>query len=129
VTVSIRTGSAEDRLECLRVLDGAVLAVETETLEGRLENGDLLLATDDSRVVGVLAIDPETDSQETVRVTNVAVRRARQNQGIGTALIEAAVARWGAVIAGFHRSKRPFYRSLGFEIECSEGRCEGRLRP
>jgi len=60
-------------------------------------------------------------------VEAVAVRNARQGQGVGSALIRAAADRWGMLTAEFDPGVRPFYESLGFEIAAAgDGRLRGR---
>ena len=75
----------------------------------------------EARVVGTLVLDGD-------HVDAVAVRRARRGRGIGTALVEAAVDRRGRLTADFDSCVRPFYESLGFEVERREGRLWGELR-
>ena len=58
-------------------------------------------------------------------IVAVAVRPGRRGQGVGTALVEAAADRRERLTAGFDPGVRPFYESLGFEIECDDGRCQG----
>lgn len=61
----------------------------------------------------------------------VAVRRRRRSQGIGSALVEAALEDRDELVAGFDERVRPFWKGLGFEIEDAEeaGRYRGRRSP
>ena len=96
------------------ILDAAVLRVE----DAALEEGTTLVAAVEGRLLGALVLDGE-------EVLAVAVRPGRRGQGVGTALVEAAAARRERLTAGFDSGIRPFYESLGFEIECDDGRCQG----
>ncbi len=69
------------------------------------------------------------DDDQGSHVHAIAVRKRARGRGVGTALLEAALEREGALTANFDVGVRPFYRSLGFEIEpLAEGRCRGRKR-
>nr|WP_248898055.1 GNAT family N-acetyltransferase [Haloplanus sp. XH21] len=94
----------------MRVVDGAVLAADGETVRARIDDGEVLVATADGSVVGALVHDDG-------HVTAVAVRRRRRSQGIGTALVMAALDRQETLTADFDPGVRPFYESLGFDIE------------
>ena len=102
------------------VLSGAMLAVDDAAVERSL----LLVAVAEGRVVGGLVLDG-------AEIHAVAVRPGRRGRGIGTALVEAAAARRETVTAAFDPSVRPFYESLGFDIDCEDEsdrkRCRGRL--
>lgn len=106
-----------DRLpELLNVLDGANLALETEQLTASIESGDVYAAVSeppdatDGQVVGVLVLDG-------VEITAIAVRRRRRNQGIGTALVDAAREERDELLADFDEGVRQFWESLGFAVE------------
>ena len=134
---TVRDGDADDYRAVMNVLDGAMLDVDAERVRAGLAGDDegdvaVLVAELDGSVGGALVLDGG-------RVTAVAVRRSRRDRGAGTALVEAAVARRGRVVAAFDARVRPFYESLGFEIrpagdddggDESEGRdrYEGELR-
>ena len=115
--VRVREAAPGEATTARSVLDGAMLEVDPETFERSL----LLVAVAGGRVLGALVLDG-------AEIAAVAVRPGRRGQGIGTALVEAAAARRPAVTAGFDPSVRPFYESLGFEVDCEGGRCRGRLR-
>ncbi len=78
-----------------------------------------LVADEEGRVLGTLVLDGE-------EIVAVAVRRSRRGQGIGTALVETAATRRGRLVAEFRDRERPFYASLGFDIEPADE--DGRLR-
>ena len=105
---------AADETAAVRgILDAAMLRIE----DAALEEGTTLVAVE-GRLLGALVLDGE-------EIVAVAVRPGRRGQGVGTALVEAAAARRERLTAGFDPGVRPFYESLGFEIECDDGRCRG----
>ncbi|GAB3320317.1 MULTISPECIES: ubiquitin-like small modifier protein SAMP2 [Haloplanus] len=120
----VRVGSADadDHLDVMRVLDGAVLSVDARTVRERIDDGAALVATVEGRVVGALVRDGD-------RVTAVATRRRWRDRGVGTALVSAAAAERDRLVAEFDPDVRPFYESLGFEVEpTGDGdRLRGRL--
>ncbi|PSP95270.1 GNAT family N-acetyltransferase [Halobacteriales archaeon QS_9_68_42] len=95
------------------ILDAAMLRVE----DAALKEGTTLVAVE-NRLLGALVLDGE-------EIVAVAVRPGRRGQGVGTALVEAAADRRERLTAGFDPGVRPFYESLGFEIECDDSRCRG----
>ena len=99
------------------ILDAAMLRVE----DAALEEGTTLVAAVENCLLGTLVLDGE-------EIIAVAVRPGRRGQGVGTALVEAAADRRERLTAGFDPGVRPFYESLGFEIECDDGRCRGLRR-
>lgn len=126
----IRRATAADRAAVANVLDGAALETDPSLLVASIECGETLVAVagegaaatpDDERILGALV-------REGDRVVSVAVRRRRRSQGIGTALVERALQERDHLVAEFDDGVRPFYESLGFEIEGLEdeqGRCRG----
>ena len=116
--VAVREARSDERPAVLGVLDGAML--ETDRLDG----STLLVAVAGDRVLGALVLAGD-------HVDAVAVRRSRRGQGIGTALVEAAAARRERLVAEFREGVRPFYESLGFEVEptVEEGRFRGVREP
>ena len=99
------------------ILDAAMLRVE----DAALEEGTTLVAAVEGRLLGALVLDGE-------EIVAIAVRPGRRGQGVGTALVEAAADRRERLTAGFDPGVRPFYESLGFEIECDDGQCRGLRR-
>jgi GNAT superfamily N-acetyltransferase len=111
----VRTAKADEVPAVMNVLDGAVLSIAVETVRAGAEDGGTLVAVSDEdpaaeRVLGALALDD-------THIEAVAVRRRRRGQGIGTALVEAALDRRNRVTAEFDADVRPFYEALGFAIE------------
>lgn len=108
----VREATIDDLPDVMNVIDGAALSVDVETVHDGIDSGGTLVAVSDDgeRILGALVLDGS-------HIEAVAVRRRRRGQGIGTALVEAAVARREQVIAAFDTDVRPFYESLGFEIE------------
>ncbi|MFB6234212.1 MAG: GNAT family N-acetyltransferase [Halopenitus sp.] len=137
--VRIRTATPDDRLEVARVLDGAML--ETGDLPERLRTEDVLVAVaerDDGRdaerpaetVVGAAVLETRGENRH---LDGVAVRRARRDRGIGSALVVRSVrdaremAGVSRVTAEFDAELRDFYAGLGFDVEpaSTEGEDEG----
>ncbi|WP_336358601.1 GNAT family N-acetyltransferase [Haloarcula sp. CGMCC 1.6347] len=111
----VRTANADEIPAVMNVLDGAVLSIAVETVRAGAEDGGTLVAVSgddetDGRVLGALVLDD-------THIEAVAVRRRRRGQGIGTALVEAALDRRDCVTAEFDADVRPFYEALGFAIE------------
>lgn len=149
--VTVRAATPADLLDVVRVLDAAALETDVETIGDRLhaepprafvavasdggsdDPGDSMAAP----VVGALVLgggDRFSDSPGTVWIESVAVRRRRQDRGIGRGLVEAACAfaadrappgETPRVAAAFDPDARPFYEACGFEIV--EGDEDGRL--
>lgn len=127
--VRIRTATPDDRLDVVRVLDGAML--RTEAIPERLRSDDVLVAvaergdgSDAERaaetVVGAAVLEPRDEDRH---LDAVAVRRARRDRGVGSALVVRAVrdaremADISRVTAEFDADLREFYAGLGFDIE------------
>ncbi|KZX46930.1 GNAT family N-acetyltransferase [Haloarcula sp. K1] len=110
----VRTATADEVPAVMNVLDGAVLSIAVETVRaGAEDDGTLVAVSDDDpaaeRVLGALVLDD-------THIEAVAVRRRRRGQGIGTALVEAALDRRDCVTAEFDADVRPFYEALGFDV-------------
>ena len=135
--VRVRVADAADHLDVMRILDGAMLAVDADRVRERIDDGAVLVATvvegetpgasrsrEDGDVVGVPVGALVRDGD---RVTAVATRRRHRDRGVGSALIAAALETRGRLVATFDPGVRPFYASLGFDIE-AVGDGDGRLR-
>jgi GNAT superfamily N-acetyltransferase len=110
-SLRVRTATTGDLTAALTVLDGALLVVEFGSLRRAVEAGDVLVAVSTAgTVLGVLVLDGE-------EITAIAVRRRRRDQGIGTALVEAAAGRRERLCAEFDGRVAAFWRSLGFDTE------------
>ena len=119
--VRIRPARPNEHDAVANVLDGALLDVEPARLWVALDAGEVLVATDDERILGALILDGRY-------VEGIAVRRVRRDRGIGSALVNEAAARVGRVTADFDARVRPFYEALGFSIEPrGDGRFRGAL--
>ena len=118
--VSVREATVPELPDVLNVVDGAMLDVDSGRLRGAIDRGAVLVAAagergdertaEGGRIVGALVLDGED-------ITAVAVRRRRRGQGIGTQLVAAAADRRERLVAEFDPRVRPFYASLGFDIE------------
>lgn len=142
--VSVRAATSDELASVLGVLDAAALETDADRVRAAVEPDDVLVAVpdgDSNREAGSAATDAVTAAtgDETVvgtlvldgdEIANVAVRRRRRGQGIGTALVGAAAARRETLVAEFDADVRPFYDSLGFATEAvREGRYRGVLDP
>jgi len=118
----VREARSDERPVVLGVLDGAMLDVNADRVGG--DATTTLVACQEDRLLGALVLDGE-------EVLAVAVRRSRRGQGIGTALVEAAVGRRERLVAEFREEVRPFYESLGFEVRPADedGRVHGVREP
>lgn len=116
--VTVRTARERDLLGVLRVVEGAMLSVGAMQVRERTEREEVLVAEVDGRVVGALVRGGD-------HVEAIAVHPDRRGRGIGTALIEDALAETGHLTAEFRDEVRPFYESLGFDIEEREERLWG----
>ncbi|EFW93727.1 hypothetical protein ZOD2009_01250 [Haladaptatus paucihalophilus DX253] len=113
--MTVRAATGDDHLDVLRIVNGAMLEIDAAAVEQKIESGDVLVAEDEGRLLGAAVLDAAADRP--THIGAIAVRRARRGQGIGGELIAAAVEREGALTADFAPKVRPFYESLGFEIE------------
>ncbi len=106
----VRAATAGDLPDVRNVVDGAALRVDVDDLRESIARGDVLVAVTEGRVLGALVLDGD-------RVAAVAVRRGRRDQGVGTTLVGAAIERRGRLVAEFDARVRPFWESLGADIE------------
>jgi GNAT superfamily N-acetyltransferase len=103
----------------MRVVEGALLDIDPETVRAALEGDGAFLAVDGGRAVGAIVCEGS-------RVVAVAVVAGRRGEGVGRALVERADGTTaGALEATFDRRARGFYESLGFEVEAVDGRYRG----
>ena len=111
----VREATTGELADVMNVVDGAVLAVDAATVRDGIDTGATLVAVSDDgeRVLGALVLDGD-------HIEAVAVRRRRRGQGIGTALVEAAIERRDSLTAAFDADVVPFYEQLGFAVEPAE---------
>jgi len=128
--IEVREATTDELAAVLGVLDAAALETGADRIRDCIDTGDVLVAVpvttststgpdgetnpNDETLVGALVLDGN-------EIVNIAVRPRRRGQGIGTALVEAAVARRDCLVAEFDASVRPFYESLGFEVTPADG--------
>lgn len=128
----VRTATADDALAVRRILDAAML--DPGDVEARIADGDVLVAGDRvatadgeppasgpsaeagerERLLGAVVLEAR---EHGAYVAAIGVRRRHRDRGIGTALIEHALDREGALTARFDANVRPFYEALGFSID------------
>ncbi|AUV83419.1 GNAT family N-acetyltransferase [Salinigranum rubrum] len=108
--VRVRQAREGDILAVLRVVEGAMLEVGANQVRRRTESGGVLVAERGGRVVGALVRDGE-------HVEAIAVHPQQRGSGVGSRLIERVLEEMGRVTAEFRAEVRPFYESLGFDIE------------
>ncbi|WP_255494088.1 GNAT family N-acetyltransferase [Halarchaeum sp. CBA1220] len=127
-TVAVRPARASERVDVLSVLDAAMLETDAEALADHIDAGSVLVAVAGERSERVVGVVEARETESGAHIEGVAVRQKRRNQGIGTALMEAAAERWRPLTADFDADVRPFYETLGFDVvETDDGRYRGRL--
>jgi GNAT superfamily N-acetyltransferase len=115
----IRKAHEDEYGDVMRVLESALLEVDPDEVREALTSGGVLVVVSNGCCRGVLFVDGR-------RIEAIAVTRTHRAKGIGSGLIERAAKR-GSLTAEFRPEVRPFYESLGFEIECDGERCYGRF--
>lgn len=114
--MEVRRAAREELPAVMTVLDAGLLVTSADEVETAVEAGLVLVAVEGDRVLGALVLEDEVPT-EGARIEAVAVSRRRRGQGIGTALVRAAVDDYGRLVAEFDGDVRPFWESLGFEID------------
>ena len=125
--MQIRSATSGDIDDVLQLLDAAALETDRELTRESIANERAVVAVEKGRLLGAAVCVPESSG---IRIDAIAVRKRRQAQGLGTALVERIVEDHERVVAAFDERVRPFYASLGFEIEPieDEDRYRGRYR-
>ena len=116
----VRLATPDDHLTVLRIVNGAMLEIDAGAVEQAIDAGNVLVAAAENRVLGTAVLEPKGASEPTetsAHIDAIAVRRARRGQGIGRELVEFAAERFGTLTAECDPRVRPFYESLGFDIE------------
>lgn len=113
---AVREATATDHSQVARVLEGALLDVPID-LQSACRDGRVLVAGDP--VVGAILVTPPRPSGGT-HIVALAVVPSRRQEGIGEALIRAALKRptWRPLSATARADVRGFYDALGFAIVC-----------
>ncbi|WP_257299325.1 GNAT family N-acetyltransferase [Haloarchaeobius sp. FL176] len=129
-STAVRVARPDEQEAVAAVLDAAML--RTDALDESLAREDVLVAVVEDRLLGALVLVPggsdDAKGPDGPHVDAVAVRPNRRGQGIGSALVESALPRCGPeerLTAAFDADVRPFYASLGFDIEERDGRLFG----
>jgi len=121
--VRVRRAESSEIETVLAILDAAVLETDPDAVRRSISADRTLVAVEDDRILGALIARPADPG---VRIDAIAVRKRRQDQRIGTALVEHLLDHHGRVVAEFDERVRPFYESLSFEIsEREAGRYRG----
>lgn len=110
----IREAAPDELPAVMNILDAALLDVAASTVSNRIQAGDVVVATDDERLIGACVLDSTNDP---TRILAVAIRPRRRDTGIGSSLLESVCERVGPVTAEFDEAVCPFYETLGFDIE------------
>lgn len=106
----IQEATPDDLPAVMTVFDSAMLETDVDTVREAIDRGDVLLAVRENRILGACFLVGE-------EIVAVAVRQKRRDQGIATALVDAAAEERDRLVAEFDREVRPFWNSLGFEVE------------
>lgn len=120
--VRVRRAEPTEVDTILAILDAAVLETDRDAVRRSISADRTLVAVEDGRILGTAVARPADTG---ARIDAIAVRKRRQGQGIGTALVGSLLDHHGRVVAEFDERVRPFYESLSFEISEREA---GRLR-
>jgi N-acetylglutamate synthase-like GNAT family acetyltransferase len=125
--MQVRVATLDDLDDVEQILDAAALETDRERTRASIRARETVVAVEGGRLLGAAVCIPEASG---VRIDAIAVRKRRQAQGLGTALVERIVEDHERVVAAFDERVRPFYASLGFEIEPieDEDRYRGRYR-
>jgi GNAT superfamily N-acetyltransferase len=118
VNVAVSHAGPADLVALMRVLDGALVDVDAETVEHRAAAGEVARADDDGRAVGVLVRDGPL-------ISALAVRRDRRGEGVGRALVEWAATETERLVADCRLDVAGFYEACGFRVTEYEGRAYG----
>lgn len=117
--MDVREAQPDEHLAVRSLFDVAMLQVPD------LLSMELLVAAADNRVVGAAAVDADGIG-DPGDIRAIAVRPRRRGQGVGSALVDAMEDRWDPVTAEFDERVRPFYETLGFDVEpVGDGRFRG----
>ena len=119
--MTVRPATDGESETAIGILDAAALETDPEAVRASVAADRTLVAVVEERVLGAAVCLPTAERDERGLVLDaIAVRPGRRGQGIGTALVERALERFDRVEATFDDRVRPFYESLGFEIEPTE---------
>ena len=117
--IELRRATEDDAMPVIRVLHGALLEIDGSTVRRAVDREDVIVAVADGWVVGALV-------SEDNHIDTLAVRREFRGRGIGSALVETAVADIGGpVTADFRAGVRGFWQDLDFDIEAEDDRFYG----
>lgn len=122
--LEVRPARPDERLEVLRILEGALLEVDVEVLDRAIDADDALVAVEDERVLGAAVLLVRGERTRAARIEAIATAPRQRRRGVGSALIDAAIerveGRADRLVAEFDPRARPFYEACGFRIESIE---------
>lgn len=126
--MEVRPADPDELPTVMTVLDAGGLDVGADRVRAGIRAEQVLVAVDAGRLLGALVLTRDADDTA-VEIAAIAVRPGRRGQGIGSALVRSAAERHDRLVAEFDPAVRPFWTSLGFEIEPAEepGRFVGRF--
>lgn len=118
-SIELRRATEDDAMPVIRVLHGALLEIDGETVRRAVARDDVIVAEADGWIIGALVLEDN-------HIDTLAVRREFRKQGIGSALVETAVSDIGGpVTAEFRAGVRGFWQDLDFDIEAEDDRFYG----
>lgn len=117
--MEVRPAEPDELLTVMTVLDAGGLDVDADRVWAGISAKEVLVAVDAGRLLGALLLTRDADDSAT-EIDAIAVRPGRRGQGIGRGLVRAAAERHDRLVAEFDPAVRPFWVSLGFEIEPAE---------
>ena len=117
----VRSARPAELAAVMNVLDGADLEIAAATVDRGID-AERVLVAETGTIVGALVAAPRSDG---AHVEAIAVRPGRRGQGIGEALIDSAVDRWGRLTASFDPELAAFYEAVGFTNSPAGERCFG----
>ena len=120
MSVPVRTATPADRRAVIALLDSAILSFDREAISERIADDAVYVDDTPDMIRGALVRNDRL-------ITALAVRHWARGDGIGTALVEAALADVPALHATCESALEPFYASLGFRLyRLPDGRLIGR---
>ncbi|MGM0605755.1 MAG: GNAT family N-acetyltransferase [Halobacteriota archaeon] len=126
--VTVRPGADAEVIDVVRLFEGALLEVDVSAVRAALagDRDAVYVAERRGRIVGAVFADIDRSPPH---VEAIAVHSQHRGEGIGQALLEAAIEAFDAVTASFDDRVRGFYESMGFSIDQRGDRLWGSYPP